>query len=89
MEAKMGASRIENICKEMIKHGADTAVPAAVIDNGTLSNLRTITDRLDRMAREFKAHEFHAPAIIMISPTVAMRDQILQYEMDFVENEHI
>lgn len=76
----MGASRIEKICSELIRHGADRSTPAAVIENGTLPKQRTLTARLDCLAQEFKARGFHAPAIIMISPTVAMRDQILWYE---------
>lgn len=76
----MGASRIENICNKLIKHGADPSTPAAVIENGTLPKQRTITGRLDRIAQEFKAKNFHAPAIIMIGPTVAMRDEISWYE---------
>ncbi len=76
----MGASRIENICRELISHGADPSTPAAVIENGTLPSQRTITARLDNIADEFKANGFHAPAIIMISPTVAMRNEISWYE---------
>ncbi len=76
----MGASRIENICKELIRHGADPSTPAAVIENGTLPKQRTITGQLDNIAGMFKANGFHAPAIIMISPTVAMREQLLWYE---------
>lgn len=76
----MGASRIEKICQELIRHGADPSMPSAVIENGTLPKQRTLIARLDGIAQEFKAQEFHAPAIIMISPTVGMRDQILWYE---------
>lgn len=76
----MGASRIEKICQELIRNGADPSTPSAVIENGTLPTQRTLTARLDHLAQEFKEQDFHAPAIIMISPTVAMRDQILWYE---------
>ncbi len=76
----MGASRIESICNELVKYGMDPSMPSAVIENGTLPKQRTITGRLDRVAQEFKAMNFHAPAIIMISPTVAMRDQLSWFE---------
>lgn len=76
----MGASRIESICNELVRHGMDPSTPSAVIENGTLPKQRTITGRLDHIAQEFKVNRFHAPAIIMISPTVAIRDQISWYE---------
>lgn len=75
----MGASRIETICKELIKNGMSPSMPAAAIENGTLKNQRCITGRLDCIAREFKIRGFHAPAIIIISPTVAMRDLMSWY----------
>ncbi len=76
----MGASRIDKICAELIKYGMDPAMPAAVIENGTLPCQRTITSRLDQIASEFKNENFHQPVIIMISPTVSMRDEISWFE---------
>ena len=76
----MGASRIERICNELIKNGMDPAMPAAVIENGTLPQQRTITGRIDGIAEEFKKQNFHPPVIIMISPTVALRDEISWFQ---------
>ena len=72
----MGASRIERISNELIKHGMNPAMPVAVIENGTLPEQRTIDARLDEIAEEFRKHNFRPPVIIMISPTVALRDEI-------------
>lgn len=76
----MGASRIGKICDELMKHGMDPATPCGVIENGTLPKQRTITGRIDSIAQEFKAMDFHAPAIIMIGSTVAMRAQLSWFE---------
>ncbi len=76
----MGASRIERICNELIKHGMDPAMPAAVIENGTLPEQRTITGRVDQIPEEFNRQKFHPPVIIMISPTVSLRDRISWFE---------
>lgn len=83
----MGASRIESICSALIKAGMPPSMQSAVIENGTLPEQRTITGRLDQIAREFKFQAFHAPAIIMIGPTVGLRDKILQQvtEATFVD----
>ncbi len=76
----MGASRINKICSELIKHGMDPSMPAAVIENGTLSEQRTITGRIDTISTEFKKQRFQPPVIIMISPTVALRNDISWFE---------
>lgn len=76
----MGASRIERICSNLIKCGMDPAMPVAVIENGTLPEQRTITGRIDNIGMTFKREHFHAPAIIMISPTVSMMNEISWFE---------
>ncbi len=78
----MGASRLESICAELVKYGMDPSMPAAVVENGTLAEQRTITGRLDQISQGFKALGFHAPAIIVISPTVALRNRIFQDERE-------
>jgi uroporphyrin-III C-methyltransferase len=83
----MGASRIEKICSELIKHGMNPAMPAAAIENGTMVDQRTITTRLDELAEKFKKQNFHAPVIIMISPTVSLRDEISWFETNKIFTE--
>ena len=78
----MGASRIEKICSELIKYGMNPSMPVAVIENGTLPNQRTVTSRLDEIAKEFKKQNLHPPVIIMISPTVSLRDEISWFEKE-------
>ncbi len=76
----MGASRIESICNELIKNGMSPLMPAAVIENGTLPKQRTITATLDKIAEKFRKQSLKPPVIIMISPTVALRDKISWFE---------
>jgi len=76
----MGASRLEEIAKILIRYGMDPSTPAAAIENATLPIQRTITARLDEIAAEFKKLEFHAPVIIMISETISLRERISWFE---------
>ncbi|MBT8387914.1 MAG: uroporphyrinogen-III C-methyltransferase [Ignavibacteria bacterium] len=85
----MGASRIEVISQKLIKYGMDPATPAAAIENGTLPKQRTLTARLDKIAGEFKQQNFHAPVIIMVSPTVEFRKGISWYEKKPLFNKRI
>jgi uroporphyrin-III C-methyltransferase len=72
----MGASRIEKICRELMRNGMDPLMPAAVIENGTMPEQRTITGTINSISEKFDKMNFHPPVIIMISPTVALRDEI-------------
>jgi uroporphyrinogen III methyltransferase/synthase len=85
----MGASKIELISKNLIKNGMDPSTPAAVIENATLPKQRTITASLDRISDEFKKQNFHAPVIIMISPTVSLRKEISWFEKKPLFNKRI
>ncbi len=82
----MGASRIARISSELIKHGMNPSMPVAVIENGTLPAQRTLTSRLDEIAEKFKKQNFHPPVIIMISPTVSLRDEISWFEKEQLFN---
>ena len=73
----MGLSRIESICTMLIKYGMDTDNPAAVIENGTMPNQRTITGTVSNIAKLSKEKEFKPPCLIMISPTITLRNDIL------------
>ena len=85
----MGASRIEAISQKLIEYGMNPGTPAAVVENGTLPNQRTITARLDHITEEFKKENFHAPAIIMISPAISLRDEISWFEKKRLLNKRI
>jgi uroporphyrin-III C-methyltransferase len=82
----MGASRIEKICSELIKHGMSPSMPAAAIENGTMQNQRTITASLDNLAYEFRKENFKPPVIIMISPTVSLRNDVSWFEKTLIED---
>lgn len=85
----MGASRIATISEKLIEYGMDPAMPAAVVENGTLPKQRTITGRLDSISEVFKKENFHAPAIIIISPAISLRDEISWFEKKPLLNKRI
>ncbi|NNJ54380.1 MAG: uroporphyrinogen-III C-methyltransferase [Ignavibacteriaceae bacterium] len=85
----MGASRIETISKTLIKFGMDPATPAAAIENATLPIQRTISERLDKIPELFREQNFHAPVIIVISPTISLREDICWFEKKPLFNKRI
>lgn len=85
----MGASRIEAITEKLITNGMDPRTPVAAIENGTLPNQRTLTAKLDNFVSEFRRQKFHAPVIIIISPTVKFRKDISWYEKKPLFNKRV
>ena len=55
-------------------------MPIAAIENGTLPQQRTVVSRLDKMGHEFKRQNVKPPVIIMVGPTIALRDEISWFE---------
>lgn len=85
----MGASRIEKLTEKLIENGMDPETPAAAIENGTLPNQRTLTAKLVNIASQFRRKKFHAPVIIIISPTVKFRNDISWYEKKPLYNKRV
>ena len=54
-----------------------------MIENGTMPEQRTITGTVKNIPEEFNRMNFHPPVIIMISPTVSLRDEISWLEESY------
>ena len=67
----MGLSRIESIAKQLVAHGMRADMPAAVIEQGTLSAQRHVVTRLESLARAVREAQLEAPALIVIGDVVA------------------
>ncbi len=76
----MGMSRIERIVNSLISEGKDPATPAAVVQNATLGAQRTLTTTLAELPRRTREEGFSAPALIMIGPVVARREELAWFE---------
>ncbi|MFC2084049.1 uroporphyrinogen-III C-methyltransferase [Bacteroidota bacterium] len=85
----MGATRIELISETLMKHGMNPETPVAVIENGTLSNQKTITSNLNNISDTFKQNNLRSPCIIIISPTVPLREEISWWEKKALYNKRI
>jgi uroporphyrin-III C-methyltransferase/precorrin-2 dehydrogenase/sirohydrochlorin ferrochelatase len=72
----MGLAAIGELTEEFIKRGADRALPAAVIDNGTRTNQKVVTGTLGDLAERAATAGLEGPAIIVIGTVVTLRDKL-------------
>ncbi|TAK48989.1 MAG: uroporphyrinogen-III C-methyltransferase [Xanthobacteraceae bacterium] len=73
----MGLGRLAELTREFLAHGADPALPAALIENGTRANQRVLTGTLGTIADQAAAAAIKGPAIIILGTVVTLRDKLV------------
>ncbi len=77
----MGAAMIEKISNFLIDYGMIPDMPAAVVENGTLPNQRSLVSNIKDIPEKAKQQNFSSPLIFLIGPTVPLRDSIMWREL--------
>ncbi len=67
----MGVSTIGRTCERLIEHGLNPQTPAAVIENGTLPEQRTVTGSLADLAALVKANGIKGPGLFIVGDVVS------------------
>jgi uroporphyrinogen III methyltransferase/synthase len=76
----MGIERIGAITKELLSHGADPALPVALVRWATTPRQQTLRGRLDDIAAKVAETGFSAPAIAVFGQVVKLRDTLNWFE---------
>ncbi len=76
----MGVKRLAQNARALIAAGRDPEEPAAAIEHGTLAEQRTVTATLATIAAAVEHRRIGAPALIVIGPVVARREQLAWLE---------
>lgn len=72
----MGLSRIDIICKELVKGGLAKNTPAAVIQNGTTPKHKILKGTISNIAKKVKQQKIKPPSIIIIGKVVDLSKTI-------------
>jgi uroporphyrin-III C-methyltransferase len=72
----MGVDAFPEIQRRLLDDGISGSVPVAVIEKGTLESQRVVVTTLAETAEGWDDFQFQPPAVIVIGPTVLLRDQI-------------
>ena len=76
----MGVSRLEGICKTLIRLGMPAETPAALVEAGTLPGQRTVTATLIDLPGRVADARLGPPALCVIGAVVGRRDALRWYE---------
>ena len=66
--------QIQNLRTRLLDHGMDPAIPAALIERGTLPDQRVVVTTIDRLVES--ATGLTSPTLIVVGPVVSYRDKI-------------
>ena len=72
----MGLTSLGTITGGFLKHGADPATPAAVIENGTREGQRVVTGTLASLPDMSADARIESPALIIIGSVVTLRNKL-------------
>lgn len=76
----MGVERLGIISSELIRHGAKPETPVALVRWGTTGRQKTLTGRLDDIARKVEETGFKAPAVCVIGGVASLRDKLAWFD---------
>ena len=76
----MGVKALPRIAERLIAEGRDASEPAAVVERGTLPGQRVVEGTLEGIAQAATEAEIEPPALTVIGPVAARRDEIAWLE---------
>ena len=76
----MGMSRLDRIVPSLLAGGKDPTTPAAVVHCATMGQQRTVVAPLSELPRRVREEGLAAPALIVVGPVVALRDELAWFE---------
>jgi uroporphyrinogen III methyltransferase / synthase len=72
----MGVRRLEHIAASLIAAGRPGSEPAAVVENGTLPEQRTVSATLETIAEAVRDSDIRAPSITVVGPVAALAAEL-------------
>jgi uroporphyrin-III C-methyltransferase / precorrin-2 dehydrogenase / sirohydrochlorin ferrochelatase len=76
----MGLSTMADVMAEFIAHGADPALPVAVVDNGTRRRQRVVVGTLADIAVKTAEAGLKGPAMIIVGTVVTLADKLTWFK---------
>jgi uroporphyrin-III C-methyltransferase len=76
----MGLHGLPTLCAKLVEHGLPSDWPAAIVQQGTTPNQRTITGTLATLPQLAVAAQLKAPTLIIVGEVVKLRDKLAWFE---------
>jgi uroporphyrin-III C-methyltransferase len=77
----MGLHGLSYLCEQLIAHGLPTDWPAAIVQQGTTPNQRTVTGTLTTLPALAESAGLKAPTLIIVGEVVRLKDKLAWFEM--------
>jgi siroheme synthase len=75
----MGLVGLPTLCAKLIEHGLPADWPAAIVQQGTTPNQRTVTGTLDTLPSLAIEAGLQAPTLVIIGEVVKLHDRLAWY----------
>jgi uroporphyrin-III C-methyltransferase len=82
----MGLHNLPTIVAKLVAHGRAVETPAAVIQQGTTAQQKTVTGTLANIVE--KSTGLKAPALIVVGEVVRLREKLRWFDLDSVQDHH-
>jgi uroporphyrin-III C-methyltransferase len=76
----MGLHGLEELCSKLMEHGLPADWPAAIVQQGTTPNQRSVTGTLATLPALAEAAQLKAPTLIIVGEVVKLRDKLAWFE---------
>lgn len=76
----MGLVGLEQICRQLIKHGLEASTPAAVVQQGTTAKQKVVVADLSALADKVVQAELKPPCLIIVGHVVKLREKLAWFE---------
>ncbi|HZD51867.1 MAG TPA: siroheme synthase CysG [Woeseiaceae bacterium] len=76
----MSAGSVAESARQLLRHGAAAATPAAIVENGTTGRQRVITALLSGIGERARAANVRAPAVLIVGETAALAHELAWFE---------
>jgi uroporphyrin-III C-methyltransferase/precorrin-2 dehydrogenase/sirohydrochlorin ferrochelatase len=75
----MGLAHLEFLMQEFLRHGANPALPVAIVENGTRASQITVTGTIATIAGRAVEAGLRGPTVIIVGEVVALREKLNWY----------
>ena len=84
----MGLKGLVTLCDEMKKHGMPGTTPAAVVQQGTTLNQKTVIGTLDNLPAKVAQAELKPPTLIIVGNVVSLHEKLNWFNPEPAEDDH-
>lgn len=81
----MGLQGVEELCKQLIKHGLPSTTPAALVEKGTSQEQRVHIGDLTTLHEIVEKNNVKAPTLIIVGEVVSLHDKLNWFEPEGTE----